>query len=196
MIIKKDKIQSPVHFFEDGKVPAESVLYSIDNSINGPERFAITKNTDGGKYMRGNLLFYSLNGIEIYTEPNNIIFVDVTNNTLFIRTYEKVTNGIAPENPEQKQYILLYSDLGYEDDGNSSEEFPLRWEAVVGRRTAYDSIKVNAPIIDIDRSLVLVETLPFKDALSVRQFMEYLKNSDIINEEDFDINDFSGSDYI
>ena len=88
---------------------------------------------------------------------------------------------------------MLYTDLGYEND---EEEFPLRWEAVSGRSQAYENIKVNAPVIDIDKSLVLVETVAFKDSLTVRQFIDYMKNGGFIKDETFDINDFSGSDYI
>ena len=110
-----------------------------------------------------------------------------------LKEYEKAVNEINPTNPEEKQYILLYTDIGYE---NSDEEFPLRWEAVSGRTNAYENIKINAPIIDIDKSLVLVETVAFKDSLTVRQFVEYLKNANIIDDSTFDVNDYSGSDYL
>ena len=61
---------------------------------------------------------------------------------------------------------------------------------------AYEHIKANAAVIDVDKSIVLVDNVKLSDSLTVREFMNYLKNSDIINEEDFDINDFSGSEYI
>jgi hypothetical protein len=192
----KDKdIISPVKFVKDGENFKYSPIGFMENDINGVTRFAITKLTENGKWMRGELLFYSLNGVEIYTDPKNVIFVDTANNTVFIREYEKVINQITPDNPESKEYILLYTDLGYDENEESSEEFPLRWEAVTGRRQAYDNIKINAPVIDIDRSLVLVESVALKDSLTVRQFMEYLKNSDIINEESFDINDYTGEGF-
>ena len=170
----------------------ESPISFMEHDINGTENFAILKTTAGGKFLRGNLLFYKLNGVEVYTDSNNIIFVDTVNNTLFIKEYAKVINEIAPENPEQKQFIILYTDLGYED---SDEEFPLRWEAVQGRKAAYETIKSNASIIDIDKSIVLAETVAFKDSLTVREFVNYLKNSDYIEDDSFDINDFS-SEYI
>ena len=91
---------------------------------------------------------------------------------------------------------MLYTDLGFDEDNYGSEEFPLRWEAVTGRTQAYENIKVNAPVIDIDRSIVLAESVAVKDALSVRQFMEYLKNSNIINDESFDINDYAGEYFL
>ena len=140
------------------------------------------------------MLFFSLNGVEVYTDPNNIIFVDTINNTLFIKEYSKVISEIAPEDPEQKQYILLYTDLGYED---GSEEFPLRWEAVQGRTNAYESIKSNAPVIDIDKSIVIVENVAIKDCLSIRQFINYIKNADMVDKFDgFDIDTYQGSEYI
>lgn len=189
------KIRQPLIFSKDGKPIYNKPLVKLENGINGTTKFAILKTTDGGKYMRGNTLFYSINGVEIYTEENNIIFVDLGQKTVWIKEYEKALNEINPKTPEEKEYILLYTDIGYEDT-TSEDEFPLRWEGVLGRSAAYENIKINAPVIDIDKSYVLVETVAFKDALTVRQFIEYLKNANIIDEESFDINDFSGSDYI
>lgn len=187
---KEKKIKSPISFVNPGEHQTSPISY-IEKDINGVDKFAILKTTEGGKYMRGNTLYYNLNGVEIYTEATNIIFVDLKNNTVFIREYEKVLKEINPDDPEQRQYILLYSDLTDED----SEE-ACRWEAVSGRTQAYENIKINAPVIDIDKSLVLVETVAFKDSLTVRQFIDYMKNGGFIKDESFDINDFSGSDYI
>lgn len=195
------KIRKLVSFVDKdkGEVVQQSPISFIEKDINGVDRFAILKTTANGKYMRGNMLYYSLNGVEVYTEANNIIFVDLLQNTLWIREYEKVVNEINPTSPEEKQYIMLYTDLGYNEEDESgciNEEFPLRWEAVTGRTAAYENIKINAPVIDIDRSLVLVETVAMKDCLSVRQFMEYLKNGNLIeNSDEFDINDFAGTYY-
>lgn len=184
------KVVSPIEFTKNYR---ENPISFMQKDINLETNFAILKTTEGGKYMRGNMLFYSLNGVEIYTDPNNIIFVNTETNTLFVREYEKVLNEINPENPELKQYIILYTDLGYEEGG---EEMPLRWEASQGRTNAYENIKVNAPVIDIDKSIVLVETVTVKDALTVRDFVNYLKNADMIEEDGFDIDSFTGSEYI
>lgn len=182
---------TPVEFTENVQ---DNPISFIDKDINNETSFAILKTTENGKYMRGNLLFYSLNGVEVYTDPNNIIFVDTVNNTLFIKEYSKVINEIAPKDPEQKQYIILYTDLGYD---NGEEEFPLRWEAAQGRLNAYESIKSNAPIIDIDKSIVIVENVAIKDALTVRQFVNYIKNADMVDKFDgFDIDSYSGTEYI
>lgn len=192
---KDEEYRSPLIFHEPGEDFSFSPISYIEQDVNSETKYAINKLTYGGKYVRGGMLFFSFNGVEIYTDIDNVIFVNENNKTLFIRESNKLEGTITPKDAENKQYIMLYTDLGYDKAGNP-EEFPLRWEAVLGRRDAYDNIKNNAPVIDIDKSLVLVETVPFKDAMTVREFMNYLKNSNIINEEDFDINDYTGADYI
>lgn len=186
------KIIQPIDFIKPGESYANNPIKKLEQ-VNGITSFAILKTTEGGKYMRGNMLYYHLNGVSIYTDPNNVIFVDTVNNMMWVREYEKVLKEIEPDNPEEKQYIMLYTDLEYEDDEN---EYPFRWEAVTGRTNAYEAIKINAPVIDIDKSLVLVETVGFKDALTIRQFIDYLQNSDIIKDDSFSTEDFTGSDYI
>lgn len=188
----KKKIIQPIDFIKPGESYANNPIKKLEQ-VNGITSFAILKTTEGGKYMRGNMLYYHLNGVSIYTDPNNVIFVDTVNNMMWVREYEKVLKEIEPDNPEEKQYIMLYTDLEYEDDEN---EYPFRWEAVTGRTNAYEAIKINAPVIDIDKSLVLVETVGFKDALTIRQFIDYLQNSDIIKDDSFSTEDFTGSDYI
>ena len=182
------KPQNPINFLKKNEKFQVSPISKIENDINGITRFAILKTTDHGKWLRGNMLFYELDGVSVYTESTNIIFVTLETKTMFIRDNDRVANEINPTDPEEKQYIILYTDLGYE---NAGEEFPLRWEAVTGRTMAYESIKANAEVIDIDKSIVLAETVPIKDALTVREFANYLKNSNLIDDEMFDINDYS-----
>ena len=185
-----------ISFIKPGEKWQEKPINYIEKEINGVTKFAILKTTENGKYMRGGYLYYKLNGVEVFTEPTNVIFVDTTNNTLFIKDHEKVIKEINPTNPEEREYILLYTDLGYEESEGNEGEFPLRWEAVTGRTAAYENIKLNAAVIDIDKSLVIVETVSLKDSLTVRQFVDYMKNSNLIKDETFDINDYSGSVYI
>lgn len=183
----------PIEFTKKVQV---SPLVFMNKEVNGESNFAILKTTDGGKWVRGDTLFYSLNGVEVYTDINNIIFVDTNNKTLFIREYEKVFAEITPEDPENKFYIILYSDIGANED-HSDNEFPLRWEKIQGRRSTYESIKVNASIIDVDQSLVLVDNVGFKDALSVRDFVNYVKNANMVPDDDgFDINEYIGGEYL
>lgn len=188
----KKKVISPIEFVKPGESYQITPIERLEQ-VNGVTSFAILKTTEGGKYMRGNMLYYNLNGISIYTDANNIIFVDTQNNTMWVREYEKVLKEIEPDNPEQKQYVLLYVDLMYE---NEETEYPFRWEAVTGRTNAYENIKLNAPVIDLDKSIVLVETVSFKDSLSIRQFVDYLHNANIIEDGSFSTSDWSGSEYI
>lgn len=181
------EVMEAISFVEKGTRP--KAIEKIDHNVNGPRRFAITKLTENGKYVRGKLLYYCFNGVNIYADLNGVIFVDLDNKTCFIKNYDKLENEVNPVDPEQRHYVILYTDLGYEAaDG----DFPLRWESVTGRTEAYENIKINAPIIDIDKSIVLVETVALKDALTVREFMNHLKNSEIIVDESFDINDYEG----
>lgn len=191
----KDDLISPITFHDPGEEVLSSPITFIDKDINTSTRYAITRLTNNGSFVRGNLLYFSFNGVEIYTEIDNIIFVNEDNNTLFIKENNRIQAELNPTNPENRQYIILYTDLGWNDTCNDNE-FPLRWEAVIGRTEAYENIKNNAPVIDIDKSIVLVENVALKDSLSVRDFMNYIKNSDIIVDESFDINDYSGADYI
>ena len=188
----KKIIRSPIEFVKPGESYASAPIEKLEQ-INGITSFAILKTTEGGKYMRGNMLYYRLNDVSIYTDANNLIFVDTVNNTMWVREYEKVLKEIEPDNPEEKQYILLYTDLCYEDD---EVEYPFRWEAVTGRTAAYENIKINSSVIDVDKSLVLVETVAFKDCLTVRQFVDYLQNSNFVEDDTFSMEDFSGSDFI
>jgi len=190
--IKEDDNQPRSPFIETNK-NTTSPFIKITNEINGTTRFAITKDTENGKYNAAGMLYYKLNGVEIYTELNNIIFVDTIANTLVIKEYANVSANVNPSSPEEKQYIVLYTDLGYESE---QEEFPLRWESYIGRKDTYESIKANLSVIDIDKSLVLVDTVPVKDALTVREFIKYLQNAEYVDKEEVDIDEFIGSEYI
>lgn len=192
MFDNRRKVQSPVEFLSKDEQYQVSPISKIENDINGITRFAILKTTDNGKWMRGGMLFYEMNGVSIYTEDSNIIFVNLDTKTMFVRDNNRVEAEINPVNPEEKEYIILYADLGFED---ADEGFPLRWEACTGRTMTYENIKANIEVIDPDKSIVLAETVTLKDALTVREFMNYLKNSSLIVDDSFDINDYSGDEY-
>jgi hypothetical protein len=183
-IEKQEEAVQPIRFLEEEEELKYQPIKFMDQDVNSRFQYAILKTTENGRYVRGNMLYYSLNGVEIYTDINNIIFVDEQNKTFFVRNYESALSEIAPDNPEKKQYIVLYTDLEFDEFGN---EIPLRWESYIGRMNAYEAIKTNISLIDPDKSLVLVENVALKDSLSIRQFVEYLVNADIVPDEiDFD----------
>lgn len=188
-------LEKPIVFYNDGgQAPLTKPIYKLDQEVNGPDQFAITALTENGKFLVGGMLVYTYKGVQIYTDKNNIIFVNRTSDRIFIRDDSKIEKNLNVVDPEQKQYIILYTDAG---DEESDAEFVYRWEACIGRTTAYDYIRTNAPIIDIDKSIVLVEDVAFNDALTVRQFVNFLKNSNMVDEYDgFNIEDYYGSDEI
>lgn len=188
-------LEKPVVFYNDGgQVPLTKPIYEVDKEVNGPDHFAITALTENGKFLVGDMLVFPYKGIQIYTDKNNIIFVNRDSDRIFIRDDSKIVKNLNVIDPEQKQYIILYTDAG---DEESDSEFVYRWEACIGRSTAYDYIKTNAPIIDIDKSIVLVEDVAFNDALTVRKFVNFLKNSNMVDLYDgFDIEEYYGSDAI
>lgn len=189
--LKEDNnnVQVPVTFIDKEK--GYSPVTFMDQNINGEARFVITRFTENGAYVVGDSLYYKMNDVEIYTSVNNIIMVDTIAKTFFVKEFDtKIQGNVNPVDPEKRQYIVLYMELGADP-----EDTILRWEAYEGRTNAIEALKINAPVIDIDRSIVITENVPFKDALSVRKFFNYLQNADIISgEEEFNINDYSGSD--
>lgn len=175
-------IISPVTFSEKAKAKGVNPFYSLDDKVNDDKKFAILRTTENGKYVVGGMLFFRYKGIEIYTGINNVIFVDTINDTLFIGENEKVQEEINPTDPENKQYILLMKTM----DGDNDYYI---WEAMTGRLATYKYIidNIEALGIDPENSLVLVDTVPYKDALTISNFVKYLQNAEIVPEDGFDI---------
>lgn len=184
-----NKVVPGVIFDDNWRIKAIGRL----EEVNKEDNFAITKLTAGGKFVRGEHLFYNMKGVEVYTDINNIIFVDLINNTLFIREFDKVQKSINTKDPKDRQYVILYTDLGFNDD---YKDFPLRWESYIGREAAYESLKVNLPVIDIDKSIVLTDNVALKDAISVREFVDHLQNAGFVDPEEINLDDYSSSEYI
>lgn len=157
----------------------------INENINTPTKFAILKTTENGKYIRGGQLYFKMNGVEIYTELDNIIYVDLDNNTFIVRDGKKVINEIAPVDPEKRQYVLLMKCTEHNNDF-------YQWESMEGRVTTYNYIVDNIDILNIDpeKSFVLTENVALKDALTIAEFVRYLKNSELVEEDGFDIEEY------
>ena len=186
---KKKELRSPIIFHESEY--RMKPLQPFDRLINGRNKFAITATTGNGKYVRDGYLFYEMNGVEIYAELNSILMINTEDKTVFIKTDKNLSGSISPSDPELIEYVILYTDIGYE-----SEDEPFRWVKVQGRTNAYNTIKDNATMINVDQSFIIAESVALKDALSIREFCEYLKNSGLFADDDFDINDYAGTDYI
>lgn len=182
-----NNIISPISFLPKGK--KINPFYSLDDHPNDKNKFAILSSTENGKYVVGDLLCFRYNGVEIITELNNAIFVDTVAKTVFIKDYHKVKEEITPINPEERQYILLMKT-------NNMKHEEYIWEAMQGRLTAYQYIQDNIDELEFDpeESFVLVDTVPYKDALTVAAFVRYLKNAELVDINDgFDIDDYCTS---
>ena len=176
----------PIDVLVPVKNGAESPLYNIYDKFNDVDQFAIMRTTDNGKYVRGGMLYFQLNGVTIYTDINNIIFVNRKDNSIIVREDTSISEQIAPVNPENKQYIIL---LNIDDE-------VFEWRAMEGRTTIYEYIKENIEILgfDPDTSIILTDTVPFKDASTVTQFIKYLQNGNLVEEDGFDIDDYHTGD--
>lgn len=174
------KIITPVRFV-DNKTLINPVYYPEDHP-NDARRFAILKTTENGKYVKSGMLVFRVNGVELYTDLNNALFIDLNNNTVFIKDYEKVLNEISPEDPEKRQYILLMT-----CDGDNYV-----WEAMTGRSTAYQYIVDNIDSMSIlpDKSFILTENVPYKDSITMTAFIRYLKNGNLVDDDGFDIEEY------
>lgn len=175
-------------FVKVGKKPI-SPFYKVEDEINTSERYAILKTTDNGKFVRGNLLYYRFNNVDIYTDIDNAIFVDAVNSSITIKEYSKALAQINPVDPEERQYIILM----YIDDDMTDEDIQqYTWESMIGRTAIYDYIVNNiaSNYMNPDKSIILTDNVALKDALTVTQFISYLKNGNLVPEDDFNIEEY------
>lgn len=152
--------------------------------VNSEDCFAITKLTEGGKFVRGEYLFYNMKGIEIYTDINNIIFVDTVAKIFFVEPGDKVLEEIAPVDPKNKQYVILIK--GY-DSGDET----YTWESITGRLETYNFIVDNIDMLGLDpkESFVLTDNVALKDALTVEQFIKHIQSIENL-DDGFDIEEY------
>lgn len=181
----RQKSNNPLFFFDKEKGYTVNPIYMIDEQINTNTKFAINKNTDKGKWVRSGMLFYKYQNLEIYTDINNVIFVDLESNVVFIKDYDKIEQEINPVDPEKRQYIILF-------DAEDLGEEPYTWESIEGRTNTYTYIRDNIDWLNFNpqKSIILTENVAFKDALTVSQFIKHLQNSGLVEEDGFDIDEY------
>ena len=63
---------------------------------------------------------------------------------------------------------------------------------MIGRTAIYDYIVHNiaSNYMNPDKSIILTDNVALKDALTVTQFVSYLKNGNLVPEDDFDIEEY------
>lgn len=156
----------------------------IDNDINSSSKFVITRLTDNGAYVKGGMLYFRLNGVDIFAELDEAIYVNKENNSITIKKSKMDNLDDSTIPPEERQYIILQYDYSGDEDGYS-------WNSMTGRTITYEYIKANIDLFNPDESIVLTDNVPIKDALTVTQFVKYLKNANLVPEDDFDIDIYS-----
>ena len=182
--VDNNGLRPGIYFAKEGEEWRVNPIYSLDNVRNTPKRFVILRTTGDGKFLKGGMLVYKYKGVEIYTDAKNAIFVDTTSNRLWIRDYDRVLSEIDPVDPEERQYVfIMYDEFG--------DEVITEWESTIGRSQAYLFVKNNIDRMDPDKSIVLTDNVAMKDALTVHQFVNHLKNSGLVPlDDDFEIDDF------
>ncbi len=88
--------------------------------------------------------------------------------------------------PDEKTYVVLY--YLTVDDGEEVKTF----DVITGRRATYEFIKNIIENIDIHRSIVMVDNLPYNKSISIYNFMTYIKR--FFEEDSFDIEDYNIGD--
>lgn len=179
-----DAPKKPFTFVENKEQKQQAFSFLNDN-INSDTKFVINRLTDNGAYVKGGMLYFRINGVDIFTDINHSIFVDKKNNSVVIKTAENLANIEDKMDPELRQYIILIYNTNPD-----LEEF--RWESMTGRSIMYEYIKNNIEDIDPDKSIILTENVAIKDAFTVSQFVKYLQNASLVEEDDFDIEIYSG----
>ena len=184
-IISQSNPINPFKFYKDKEHAVENPFVNVKDSPNGTTRFAILRTTENGKYVRGGQLWFKLGKVEIFTDIDNIIFVDTVNDTLIVQSGKKIINEIAPEDPEHRQYIIMMKCYVNGDETYS-------WESMTGRITCYNYIVDNIDSLGISptESIVLTENVPYKDAFTIADFVRYLKNSELVEDDGFDIDEY------
>ena len=81
---REDRNKPISPFVKVGNKPI-SPFYKVEDEINTSERYAILKTTDNGKFVRGNLLYYRFNNVDIYTDIDNAIFENNVNTQLVVK---------------------------------------------------------------------------------------------------------------
>ena len=182
-------LRPAIHFLTDNeRTNGTKALFVQSECINDEHRFAINRMTDGGKYIKGGKLCFTLNKVEIYADIDDIMFIDTTNLIVNISKSKGTMEVTDPEDPEKRQYILLLYLLNESDDRDDN----YIWASMDGRTNTYNYIKDNIEVLEIDpdKSIVLTENVPYKDALTITEFVKYIQNGLVDNDDEFDIDEY------
>ena len=161
-----------LHFYEDGESYKQQGIYFMGDKSNTHE---IVITSDDREYVRGDKLCVTYNGIEIYADLNQIIYINTKNNTVYIKENKKLSE------PENREYLILLASF----DGTNT------YQGILGRQATFDYLKGIIEEIDVDSSMILAETVAFKDSITIYEFMKKCIDEELVqNDDGFDIEDY------
>lgn len=167
------EMKSPITFHDD--IPTSKGIYF--QNTGSQNEIVITK--DNTEHVIAGRLFVEFNGTKIFTDINNIILINKSDNTIQIINHKELSA------PEEREYVILvkYPD-NYDDDS-------CRYISILGRQETFDHIKLIASEIDVEESIILAETTSLKDSISVYDFMKQMIDNELVDNSDgFDIDDY------
>lgn len=159
---------NPLIFHENEKDVKQNPIYFMGDDTNSHE---ILITSDMKDYVRGDKLVVEFNGCTIYADLDQAIFINTASKIVFIRENKKLTPV------EQREYLVLMNFY----DGTTS------YQGIQGRQQTFDYLYTIFESIDTHESLILAETVPFKDGISVYDFMKKCVEEELVDTHDFDI---------
>ena len=165
--------KNAIYFSDDGK---RNTIRFLGESELKPDEIIISKNNP--MHIKGDKLYYKYKDIDIYADLDNIIYINTSNDIIKIMRYKE----LSP--PDKREYLVL---LSYYDESISNT-----YQGIVGRQNVFDYIKSIVEEINIQESLILAETVEFKNAINIYDFMkECILNNAVKNDDGFDIEDYN-----
>ena len=161
-----------IRFFDENE--KREMIYTLGEKKNNE----IVISSENREYVRGDKLYIEYKGAKIYADLDQVIYINTSTDVVMIKENKKLTA------PEERQYLVL---LHYEEDDSNNT-----FQGIVGRQETFDFLKACIDEIDITNSLVLAETVAFKDAISVYEFMHRCIIDEMVtNDDGFDIEEYN-----
>ena len=164
--------QNALHFYDENESYKKQGIYFMGDESSSHE---IVITSEDREYVRGDKLYVTFNGCDIVADLNQVIYINIDTKVVYIKENKK----LSP--PEEREYLLLLTFYGE----------TCTFQGVVGRQETFDYLKAVIEDIDIGSSMVLAETVPFKDRITVYEFMKKCIDEELIqNNDGFDIEDY------